>query len=389
MRNQKGITLIALTITIIVLLILVSITTYTGLGVVESGKLTRFRQELEIMQAEVDLLYEKYKDDETIVLGKDLSTADNDKSLNAFKAAGIEEERYNYRYFDKETIENLGIVGIENEYLINMETRDVLCLDGLDINGTIYYSLNQITGKMKGGEINRGEVTFNVTCKTSIREKKSTDRNASAARVTIGRLPETEELPPTTEKPITEEMTDEIILTNIKFSKYVGKAVIQYKDMGKSENWITLEQNAKEKDYTFKIKGYGSYIVRITDAANVFAEKTIKRITFNEDYEITDIEERKRDDGLVERIVKKYNIIISNIKFSSDDVHKGIIQYKKYNNESVITEDNWITLENNAIEGRDYVFEMEGEQTYLIRIKDELGGYKVEILAGFSLEIVH
>ena len=48
MRKEKGITLIALTITIIILIILASITTYSGISTIKSSKLNRFKQELEI-----------------------------------------------------------------------------------------------------------------------------------------------------------------------------------------------------------------------------------------------------------------------------------------------------------------------------------------------------
>ena len=61
MRNEKGITLIALTITIIILIILASITTYSGISTIKSSKLNKFKQELEIMQSQVNVLYEKYR----------------------------------------------------------------------------------------------------------------------------------------------------------------------------------------------------------------------------------------------------------------------------------------------------------------------------------------
>ena len=61
MRKEKGITLIALTITIIILIILASITTYSGISTIKSSKLNKFKQELEIMQSQVNVLYEKYR----------------------------------------------------------------------------------------------------------------------------------------------------------------------------------------------------------------------------------------------------------------------------------------------------------------------------------------
>lgn len=59
MKNNKGITLIALIITIIILLILASVATYNGMEVIQSSKLTAFTAELKIMQTQVNTIYEE------------------------------------------------------------------------------------------------------------------------------------------------------------------------------------------------------------------------------------------------------------------------------------------------------------------------------------------
>ena len=103
MKNEKGITLVSLVITIVVLIILASITTYAGLNSIRTSKLTRFKQELELMQSQVNLLYEKYKDEETITIGKDISQADSTKVENAFNSIGSQVTQADYRYFDVDT----------------------------------------------------------------------------------------------------------------------------------------------------------------------------------------------------------------------------------------------------------------------------------------------
>lgn len=62
MKNKKGITLIALTITVIILLILASVATYSGIEVIRSARLTAFTTELKIMQTQVNELYEEDKE---------------------------------------------------------------------------------------------------------------------------------------------------------------------------------------------------------------------------------------------------------------------------------------------------------------------------------------
>ncbi len=59
MKNKKGITLIALVLTIIILLILASVATYSGMGIINSSKLTAFEAELKIMQTRSKRLISK------------------------------------------------------------------------------------------------------------------------------------------------------------------------------------------------------------------------------------------------------------------------------------------------------------------------------------------
>lgn len=64
MKNNKGITLVALIITIIILLILASVATYSGIGVIKSAKLTAFTTELKIMQTQVNEIYEENREEQ-------------------------------------------------------------------------------------------------------------------------------------------------------------------------------------------------------------------------------------------------------------------------------------------------------------------------------------
>ena len=240
MKKENGITLIALAITIIILLILASIATYSGISTIKSSKLNKFKQELEIMQAQVQILYEKYKDKDTIDIGRDISGSGREEEANtAFNGAG-ETEKAGYRLFDKEEIQKLGIDGIERDYLLDIMRKKVICLQGFEYNGTIYYTLEQLTDKnvIKDG-IERGDVTFEYT---------------------------------------TEELSDggwKVTVYNIKFSKYVGKGVIQYKDTA-TEKVTTVEKNAKEgESYEFTISSEGNYEIIVTDAAEIAKKETI------------------------------------------------------------------------------------------------------------------
>lgn len=120
-KKENGITLMSLVITIVILLILASIATYSGIEVIKSSKLTKFTTEMKIMQTQVNELYQKMQDGDTTIkeLGKIISEIGNQTQVDdVFEEVGItEDERGQYRYFDKDTIEKLNIEGVSGTFL--------------------------------------------------------------------------------------------------------------------------------------------------------------------------------------------------------------------------------------------------------------------------------
>ena len=249
-KRENGITLIALTITIIVLIIIAGISTYTGISTIKSSKLTKFKQQLEIMQAQVDMLYEKYKkddgtlnDEEINKIGKDISsyldTEEVDDIFNqVYSIDSIDSiNRDTYRYYDKETIESLDISGIDDEYLVSIHDRLVISINGIESEGTLYRVLYQFPDKERvSNNFERGEVSFLV----------DTEETSNGWKINI---------------------------SNIKYSKYVGKGDIVYQKKGNTD-WTTVITDLKNDRYSFIIKNPGKYNIKIIDAAGV--EKTLE-----------------------------------------------------------------------------------------------------------------
>lgn len=234
-RENKGITLIALTITIIVLIILASVATYSGISTIKSSKLNKFKQELEIMQSEVQVLYEKYKDEETIDVGKEISGSGKEEQAEIAFDGAEETNTSGYRLFDAEEIEKLGIEGIEREYLLDIMNRKVISLEPFEQDGVAYYTLNQISEKNTIDEgIARDSVNFSV----------STTEASSGWEITV---------------------------SNIEYSKYVGKGKILYQKVG-NDNWTTVVDDFKGEEYTFTVNSEGEYNIKIIDAAGIESE---------------------------------------------------------------------------------------------------------------------
>ena len=68
-KNEKGVTLISLTVTIIVLMILASVGVTSGISTINSSKLTKFTSEMKTMQVNVNELYNSWKIGEKVTLG--------------------------------------------------------------------------------------------------------------------------------------------------------------------------------------------------------------------------------------------------------------------------------------------------------------------------------
>lgn len=64
MKSERGITLVSLMVTIIVILIIAGVATYSGMESVDTAKKTAFISEMEMIQAKVNIIYEKRKTNE-------------------------------------------------------------------------------------------------------------------------------------------------------------------------------------------------------------------------------------------------------------------------------------------------------------------------------------
>lgn len=228
-KNNKGITLVSLIITIIVLIILASIGTYSGIEVIKTSKFTKFTTEMKIMQTYVNELYDKYKngDEEILELGEEINQVQEQANkVFSLEASGIT-DKTGYRYFDQETIQNLNIEGIEEEFFINIEKRSVVSYDGFQYDGETYYTLEQLPDGLYNVEYNNKNINV---------DKPTFD--ISVENISKGKW--------------------KVTIANIQYNGYIDKWKVNYQLEGQ-ETWNTSE------DLSFIVSEEGNYHIKIAN----------------------------------------------------------------------------------------------------------------------------
>ena len=243
--NSKGITLISLVITIAVLLILASIATYSGIDVIRQSKLNKFTAEMKVMQTQVNDLYQKYTDGRSVTIGGSTYTGDdilnkigqdlpyNADSVFRSGASGITEKE-GYRYYNQDTIKGLNIDGVEGEFYVNVKNRSVISTEGLEYEGTTYYTLEQLPNGLYNVDYedkNTGKPTFDVSI------ENIGDKNR-------------------------------IVISNINYNGYVDKWQVKYQKEGQ-DYWSTSE------DLSFVVLEDGLYKVKIVNGNIESDEKKV------------------------------------------------------------------------------------------------------------------
>lgn len=250
MKNNKGITLITLVVTIVIIMILASVGIYSGVRSLKLAELNRFTTELKIMQTQVNSMYEKLKNDETISgqailsIGTEILSSSNDVQNQASivftqNASGITSS-VGYKYYSLETISNLGIEGITQDFFINIETRSVVSYKGLEYNGTTYYTLSQIPNGLYNVNYNDSNITIDPEIDNVTVEKI----DSSKWKLTVN---------------------------DITYGGYVQKGKIQYQRLG-DDYWNESD------DKSFIVTEQGIYIIKIIDNAGNESDSLIKYV---------------------------------------------------------------------------------------------------------------
>lgn len=226
MKKDKGITLIALVITIVVLLIISTIGITTGTSTYRSVMFQKFTTEMKLMQTEINQLYQDYqKGDESILtLGKELTNSPTE--IEAFAGAEVTDTQ-GYRYFDKETLQNLGIEEIDQAFLVNIEKRSFISYQGFEYRGIKYYTVKQLPDSLYNVEYENQNTGNIIVENVKVEAKDATSW--------------------------------QVVLEGIRYPGYIEKGTIQYQKSGNTY-WNSVIGTS------FVVEEPGIYFIKITDA---------------------------------------------------------------------------------------------------------------------------
>lgn len=163
MKEENGITLVALILTIVVMVILTTISIQTGTESIDSTKLQGFYTHLEVIQKRVDDIAatnESYidKSGKTVYIkdqGADLKQDQKNSLKNILISEGLSEGLNDleldsfvneFRYFTIQDLENImDLSEIDYDVFINFENRVVIAEKGLETADKTYYVLENTT----------------------------------------------------------------------------------------------------------------------------------------------------------------------------------------------------------------------------------------------------
>ena len=164
MKNNKGITLVALIITIIIVIVILGISVGGGSDVLQKSKMTEYIGFMKLVKARADVVFEEElfsTDDISTVMEigiDDVKKIDGEGGTTSFDSKINGYNGKSFIKWNKDKIAHQGIdssiLGTDEYFVIvydktNYETVDVIYSAGCGYNGNRYYTLTEMEDKIK------------------------------------------------------------------------------------------------------------------------------------------------------------------------------------------------------------------------------------------------
>ena len=146
-KNEKGITIVALVIIIIILIILAGVSITLGGDVIKSAKLQSINTNMLLIQAKAKVIFEEsnFNKDETLLKGTKVSQITENQEVLKLISESIIEDVENSYVLSQEDLDEIGLynIDIEDGYIVNYQTEEIIYVKGFKLKDTTYYKLSQ------------------------------------------------------------------------------------------------------------------------------------------------------------------------------------------------------------------------------------------------------
>lgn len=145
--NSKGITIVSLTVTVIVLLILGGITISAGGNILKKTNLQTINTNMMLIQAKVKTISEqaKFNKESSNYIGKLVSEIPDNQKINKLINDGIITDSTKEYLISKDDLKQMGLtkIDIEDGYIVNYDTEEIIYVKGFETENTTYYKLSE------------------------------------------------------------------------------------------------------------------------------------------------------------------------------------------------------------------------------------------------------
>lgn len=147
-KNQKGITILSLVITIVILIIISSVTVYTATSVIKQAELQTINTNMMLIQAKTKTIAEqaKFNNDNSNYKGTIISDVSGNAKIDDLINKGIIDDVNKFYLLSKDDLTNMGLdkIDIEDGYVVNYETEEIIYVKGFENDGETYYKLTNM-----------------------------------------------------------------------------------------------------------------------------------------------------------------------------------------------------------------------------------------------------
>lgn len=141
LSSNKGITLMMLIITIIVLSILTAVTVSVGSSTLKEMQVEAYVAKMNMVQSRVNVISQKVQEGDTSYanIGTEISAlSETNKNKVANILNGIPSD--GFKFYSQTDLKELGVEKIDEDVIINLNTKKIYSMVGIKYEGTTYYN---------------------------------------------------------------------------------------------------------------------------------------------------------------------------------------------------------------------------------------------------------